>query len=393
MNLVRSVKRNYLAYPRTKMSVLNLSMLSRKLWILLLFLSLVACSTPKPNLDSVVLVRVQSGSAEKISTLLEELASQLPSDEAGIAIGYVEGENTTIAFVGNQAFTEETLFEYASITKVLSANILMQLVNEGSLHLDDSLNGFLPEDIRDEQWETVTLRHLATHTAGIPDLPPSLSMVRLASLGIDPFANYDDARLYQDIQETKVGSIGKWKYSNYGYALLGLVLTQQTNLDYADLVKQQIFEPLGMKTATTEGWNSHNIAPPLNPSGGSSNHWNYEAFASAGALRGNILDGMALLKASMSACQGNSIIARSNCQTQQSTDIRIYNNSQMGLGWNRTSKSDELVIWKNGISGGYSVFLGFNPKKDVGIVLLSNVKLFRPFFGGSTIVRFLLSVQ
>jgi serine-type D-Ala-D-Ala carboxypeptidase/endopeptidase len=376
------------------MSLVNLAMLSRKFCILLLFLSLAACGTPKPRLDSTSLVRVQSGSTDKISLLLENLANRLPSNEAGIAVGYVEGEDTTIAFVGNPAFTEETRFEYASITKVLTANILMQLVNEGNLHLDDSLNEFLPEGIQDQQWEAVTLRHLATHTAGIPDLPPSLSSVRLANLGIDPFANYDEAMLYEDIQATKVRSIGKWKYSNYGYALLGLVLSQQTNLDYAVLVQQRIFEPLGMKGATIEGWSSNNIAPPFNPSGGSSNHWNYESFSSAGALRGNILDGVAFLKASMSACQSSSgIIARSNCQTQQSTDIRIYKNSQMGLGWNRTPKNDEIVIWKNGISGGYSVFLGFHPEKHIGIVLLSNVKLFQPFFVDSTAVNFLLSDQ
>jgi len=365
----------------------------RKFYILLLFLFLAACGTPRPKVDATSLVRVQSGSTDKVYSLLEDLANRLPSNEAGIAVGYVEGETTTIAFVGNPTFTEETLFEYASITKVLTANILMQLVNEGKLHLDDSLNEFLPEDLQDQRWEAVTLHHLATHTAGIPDLPPSLSTVRLANLGIDPFANSDEAGLYQDIQETKVRSIGKWKYSNYGYALLGLVLSQQTNLDYADLAEQRIFKPLGMKNATIEGWSSDNIAPPLDPSGGNSNHWNYKAFASAGALRGNLLDGISLLKASMSACQSNDIVARSNCQTQQSTNIRIYNNSQMGLGWNRTPKNDGLVIWKNGISGGYSVFIGFNPKKDVGIVLLSNVKLFRPFFVDSTVIHFLLSNQ
>jgi CubicO group peptidase (beta-lactamase class C family) len=377
---------------KTKRSLADFSMLYRKFGALLLFLLLIACGTPKAILDSTS-IRIQSGPADKIHSLLEVLANQLPSNEAGIAIGYVDGEDTTIAFVGNSIFTEETLFEYASITKVLTANILVQLVHEGSLHLDDRLNEFLPEDIQDRQWEAVTLRHLATHTAGIADLPPSLSSVRLASPGIDPFANYDEAMLYQDIQATKVRSIGTWKYSNYGYALLGFVLRQQTNLEYADLVEQRIFEPLGMKNATIEGWSSGNIAPPLSPNGGSSNHWNYEAFASAGALRGNLLDGIALLKASMSACQSNDIVARSNCQTQQSTGIRIYNTSQMGLGWNRTPKNDELIIWKNGVSGGYSVFIGLNPEKDVGIVLLSNVKLFQPFFVDGAVVRFLLSVQ
>ena len=371
-------------------------MLSRKFSILLMFLSLAACDTPRPNVDSTPLVRVQSGSVNKIYSLLDDLAYQLPSDEAGIAVGYVEGENTTIAFAGNQAFTEETLFEYGSITKVLTANILMQLVNEGSLCLDDSLNEFLTEDIQDQRWEAITLLHLATHTAGIPNSPPSLSSVQLAKPGIDPFADYDQAMLYQDIRETKVRSIGKWKHSNYGFALLGLVLSQRTNVDYADLVQQRIFDPLGMEDASIDGWSSDNIAPPLNSSGGSSNHWNFKAFASTGALRGNILDGVSFLKASMIACQSGGIMALSNCQTQQSTNIQTsYKNTQMGLGWYQTLQDDDIVIWKNGLTGGYSAFIAFNPEKQVGVVLLSNVALFRPFYNyvDNVVVHFLFSNQ
>ncbi len=376
------------------MKPVNISILSRKFSILILFLSLAACDTPKPNVDSTPLVRAQSGSVDKIYSLLNDLGNRLPSDEAGIAVGYVEGNNTTIAFVGNQSFTEETLFEYGSITKVLTANILMQLVNEGSLRLDDSLNKFLPEDIQDQRWEPITLFRLATHTAGIPNSPPSLSSVQLAERGIDPFADYDQTMLYQDIQETKAISIDKWNQSNYGYALLGLTLSQRTNIDYADLVQQRIFDPLGMEGATIDGWSSDNIAPPLNSSGGDSSYWNFKAFASTGALRGNILDGISFLKASMSACQSNDIVARSNCQTQQPTNIQIrYKNTQMGLGWYLTLKDDDIVIWKNGLTGGYSAFIAFNPDKQVGVVLLSNVALFRHFYyyADNSIVSFLFS--
>lgn len=367
---------------------MNLPILFRKTWLLLLCVWLVACDTPKSNS-----IRVQSGSINKINPLLEYLANRLPSDAAGVAVGYIEGENTTIAFIGNSAFTEKTLFEYGSITKVITANILMQLVDDGDLQLDDSLNKFLPEDIQAPQWETVTLFDLATHTAGLPNSPPSLSSVQLANRGIDPFADYDEARLYQDIQDTKVESIGNWKYSNYGYALLGLVLHQQTNIDYTELVKERILDPLEMKDATIDGWSSDNIAPPLNSSGGSSNYWNFKAFASAGALRDNILDGVSFLKASMSSCQRNDIISRSNCQTQQSTNIQTYKHSEMGLGWNRTLKDSNIVIWKNGNTGGYSAFIGFNPEKQIGIILLSNVALFEPFSVDNAVVQFLLSVQ
>jgi len=94
-----------------------------------------------------------------------------------------------------------------------------------------------------------------------------------------------------------------------------------------------------------------------------------------------------------SACQSSDLIARSNCQTQQSTNIQTYKNSEMGLGWNRTMKNGDIVIWKNGLAGGYSAFIGFNPEKHIGIILLCNVALFQPFFVDNAVVQFLLSVQ
>jgi CubicO group peptidase (beta-lactamase class C family) len=149
-----------------------------------------------------------------------------------------------------------------------------------------------------------------------------------------------------------------------------------------------------MEDASIDSWSSNNIAPPLDSDGGSSNYWNFKDFASTGALRGNILDGLAFLKASMSACQSSDMVARSNCQTQQSTNIQTrYNNTKMGLGWYLTLNDDDVVIWKNGLTGGYSAFIAFNPEKRVGVVLLSNVALFRPFYDyvDNTIVNFLFS--
>ena len=65
----------------------------------------------------------------------------------------------------------------------------------------------------------------------------------------------------------------------------------------------------------------------------------------------------------------------------------------MGLGWYLTLNDDDVVIWKNGLTGGYSAFIAFNPEKRVGVVLLSNVALFRPFYDyvDDTIVNFLFS--
>ena len=65
----------------------------------------------------------------------------------------------------------------------------------------------------------------------------------------------------------------------------------------------------------------------------------------------------------------------------------------MGLGWNRTLKDGDIIVWKNGLTGGFSAFIGFNPEKHIGIILLTNVSLFEPFYVDSAVLQFLLSVQ
>ncbi|MBI1296952.1 serine hydrolase [bacterium] len=344
---------------------------------LLLILLLTACSAPPTPRETPAPVRVQSGDVAQIEPLLTEMASVLiPAEDAGIVVAFVDGDAVTFAFVGNPNFDEETLFEYGSITKVLTANVLVQLAEEGVLNLDDSLNQFLPETLRDPKWDDVTLRHLATHTAGLPGLPPNLNpMMRLLTgNGDDPYADYDQEMLYAGVQATSVEGVGEtWAYSNYGFALLGYVLSRQSELVYADLIEQRILDPLAMDGATIVGWSSDKIAPPLADDGSSGDHWTLNAFEPAGALRGDLLDGVAFLQASMTACQGEDLVSRANCLAQQSTRMAVRDGEEMGIGWVRTQGEDGVAIWHNGGTGGYSTFLGFNPETQIGVVFLYNV--------------------
>lgn len=345
--------------------------------VVLVMLVLTACAPIPAQRESPAPIHIQAGSPEKLNPLLNDMASVLiPAEEAGIAVAFVDGDAVTTAFVGNPNFDEETLFEYGSITKVLTANVLVQLVEEGVLNLDDSLNNFLPEAQRDPKWDAVTLRHLASHTAGIPGLPPNLNpMMRLLTgNGNDPYADYDEAMLMQGITATEVTGTGEtWQYSNYGYALLGYVLSRETGLGYAEVIQQRILDPLGMDSGTITGWSSDNIAPPLADDGSSSDHWTLNAFEPAGALRGTLVDGVAFLQASMSACQGEDLVERANCRAQQPTGMAVRDGEEMGIGWVRTQGEEGVAIWHNGGTGGYSSFLGFNPETQIGVVFLYNV--------------------
>jgi serine-type D-Ala-D-Ala carboxypeptidase/endopeptidase len=345
--------------------------------VVLVMLVLTACAPIPAQRESPAPIHIQAGSPEKLNHLLNDMASVLiPAEEAGIAVAFVDGDAVTLAFVGNPNFSGETLFEYGSITKVLTANVLVQLAEEGVLSLDDSLNDFLPEAQRDPKWDAVTLLHLATHSGGIPGLPPNLNpMMRvLTGNADDPYADYDQAMLYAGVQATAMEGVGEtWQYSNYGYALLGYVLSKQMGVTYADVIQQRILDPLAMDDATIEGWSSDKIAPPLADDGSSGDHWTLNAFESAGALRGTLLDGVAFLQASMSACQDEDLVSRANCRAQQPTGMAVRDGEEMGIGWVRTQGEEGVAIWHNGGTGGYSSFLGFNPETQIGVIFLYNV--------------------
>lgn len=308
------------------------------------------------------------------TNLETQLESLLPNAEAGVAVGLIEGDGETMTFVGNPDFTEETLFEYGSITKVFTAIVLAQLANEGIVELDESVNPYLPEEVRDPKWEGVTFEELATHTAGLPRLPPNMDDAYLLQNSADPYAKYDRAALYEAVESVGLQGVGEqYSYSNFGYGLLGTLLADVAGSSYAELLESRLFTPLEMTSAAAAGWSSDNVAQPLTAEGSEISAWNFDALAGTGAVRGDLKDAVKLLKASVTACDEDTPLARANCRAQQATEIKAAQYAFQGLGWIRSQSPAGDIVWHDGGTGGSSSFLGFNVEKDVGLVLLANV--------------------
>lgn len=332
-------------------------------------------------------MRVEQGSFSPQDPLLLALADLLPDEEAaGVVVGILSGGERQVAVVGNPEFGAQTLFEYGSITKAMTGVILAHLAQEGALDLDASINTLLPSHLQDPKWERITPTHLATHTSGLPRLPASLSpwWVLLQGNLTDPYAHVDQARFEQAIADASPAADppAPEDYSNFGFALLGYLLAQVEGTEYAELMADRLFAPLGMETAQVNGWSSQQIAPPLNRNGSPGHHWQLNAFAGAGGVRASAEDGLAFLAASLAACAGSAPLDRANCAAQQSTGVATGQRSEMGLGWVRTTVAEadpsaNLVIWHNGGTGGFTTFLGFNPATGMGLVLLSNLSDFR----------------
>ena len=137
----------------------------------------------------------------------------------------------------------DTKFRLGSITKQFTSMVIMQLAGEGKIRLDEKITRYLPQ-YRKETGDRVTVRHLLTHTSGIPSytgIPGFFQNISRNPFGVDAFIKeYASGNL-----EFEPGS--HWAYNNSGYFLLGAIIEKVTHKTYAEAVSERIFEPLGMK--------------------------------------------------------------------------------------------------------------------------------------------------
>ena len=136
--------------------------------------------------------------------------------------------------------TDETIFQIGSITKTVTATLLLRLVEQGLLELDARVRAYLPGfRVRDESAaERVTVRHLLTHVAGWTG-----DVFTDTGGGDDAAAKYVESMAAFE-QLAPLGTI--FSYNNAAFAVAGRIIEVLTGMSYEGAVKQLIFEPLGM---------------------------------------------------------------------------------------------------------------------------------------------------
>jgi CubicO group peptidase (beta-lactamase class C family) len=138
--------------------------------------------------------------------------------------------------------TADTKFRLGSITKQFTATLIMQLVEEGRLTVDATVSSLLPY-YRTDTGDRVTVHHLLRHTSGIPSytgLPSFRSDISRNPYGVREFIEkYCSGDL-----EFDPGT--EYAYDNSGYFLLGAIVEEVTGRSYDDLLRERIFDPLGM---------------------------------------------------------------------------------------------------------------------------------------------------
>lgn len=137
--------------------------------------------------------------------------------------------------------TLETPFNLASISKVFTATAILQLMEKGKLHLDDAFQIYFP----DFPYPDIAIRHLLTHTSGLPDLELFESLVKeypdtiiSSRIVIDQLTASHRALAFKPGDE--------FRYCNNGYVLLSLLVEKIGDEPFEDYLKKHIFGPARM---------------------------------------------------------------------------------------------------------------------------------------------------
>ncbi len=155
------------------------------------------------------------------------------------------------------------LFEIGSISKVFTGLLLAQAVEKGDVSLDDTLGRLLQGKLgfASPQVEAITLRQLVTHTAC---LPRQFGSVRMGRALVDQIRKTDrvDLMAALALQQIDAAPPCAARYSNYGMALLGELLSESYGKSWDDLVRERITGPLAMHdTMLHLGAHSLRLAP------------------------------------------------------------------------------------------------------------------------------------
>jgi len=309
--------------------------------------------------------------------------------DVSIVVGIITPNGTQVYEYGNISKANSTkvngntIFDTASITKTFTTTLLADMVKQGLVNLDDPIEMYLPTNVKVPTYNghEITLEDLATHTSGLSDFPAGWIRNHI----------YSTRQVYGFLSNATLQSEPgtKANYSDFGMGLLGHILSLRAGVPYAQLVKDRILNVLGMDST---GIAMNSTAIILSDTlksrlakghiGGKEVNLEFipEAIQPAGALHSTANDLLKYLSANMGLIHTsiNDILQETHLirhEYSQAPSLHFDSNkslsaSYVGLGWFIDTNLGTEVMQHSGGIDGYSTFVGFNPTRKQGLVIL-----------------------
>ena len=349
------------------------------IWIVLI-ITMFGCNTSQ-----------QIQSVTKQSSLLENHLIPLIHDEtnpvyfniddrlnyhniSGLSLAIIENNCVTLSKgygkcrkESEQSVRTSSIFQVGSISKSITALLILKLRDDGRLALNDDVEDYLkswsfPEDTYLKQ-EAITFRMLLNHTSGIKNINSKGIKQKEEIPSLNEFLN-------NNVEfDTIPGA--KYNYSNVGYAILQRLIEDITGSKFSDVAKELIFVPLKMnnstfetilpKESTIDYCYSYNNEGELNEG-----YWRNLTRKSSGGLYSNPEDLSKLILEFQNAKNGNS-------QTFSKESINeILSGAKYNLGFEIDGQNESLSITHTGRTSGFYAYMRFYPNLGKGIIMSSN---------------------
>ena len=305
----------------------------------------------------------------------------------GASLALRLGDETAVAAAGvlnvrtGQPATPDSVFQIGSISKVWTATLVMQLVEDGLLDLDAPVAEHLPEfRVADpEVTRTVTARQLLSHTSGIDG-----DLFTDTGRGDDAVQEYV-GRMAALTQVHPQGAT--MSYSNSGFVLLGRLIEVLRGKSWDEVLRERLFVPLGLTQAGTLpeeallwGAAAGHVLPHGSTRPEVVPQWGiYRAIGPAGLIHATASESLAFAQLHLDggvAPDGTRVLSAQSCAAMREPQVAVPDpytlGSHWGLGWILMTWSGREVFGHDGGTLGQAAFLRVLPDAGLSVSLLTN---------------------
>jgi CubicO group peptidase (beta-lactamase class C family) len=315
--------------------------------------------------------------APRAARLLAPLVTAAPGATA-VVLGVARDGRREFAVHGDHV-GEATAFETGSLTKTFTALLLAELAARGELAVAEPVARHLPAGCRPPRGgEGITALHLATHTAGLPRLPPGTLRRALPHWRSNPYAALSVADVLSGYGRTRLRAAPGTRvgYSNFGVGLLGPVLATAAGRgpgEYPALLAERVLGPLGLRESGCDPGapqaTGHLRGRPLPP-------WRIPGLEAAGGLRCSARDLLTVLEAladPAAAPPGTPAPLRAALAGVRRPRLELPGGRRLALVWNVRPRPGGADLWHHsGGTRGGTAFAGFCPATRTALVALAD---------------------
>lgn len=283
-----------------------------------------------------------------------------------LAVATVDLDAATPVQFAGLGTDQNTRMEIGSLSKAMTGLVIADAVQRGEIRLDAPVSTYLPQ-LEGSPAGTVTMRELVTHTAGYVAFGPA-TITRgfwAAPLG-HSFFSTDVTQVIEEARGGALESRGTYVYSTLGAATAGLAVAAATDMDYPDLMRTRLFDPLGMndtaveddRNAVSGGWSASGL--PVQP-------WVMGSYAAGGGVVSTARD-LATFATALINGTAPGLAAMDPAAPAGGEDTHV------GMFWHISHEaSGQTITWHTGQTGGYSTYFGIDRAEGTAVIVLSDV--------------------